>query len=137
MAFVRWPLFTFYTYYSTCCTICQALFLFFCGWNYGIQLPPSALSCGNRKILGASQFVLFQSPTGRSYLFITRNWFYSAFLRLTTLLAWSSNPRQRGEDLRRLFRLAASLRVFSYPASPSLCLYYSTGFALCQALFLF
>ena len=29
--------------------------------------------------LGASQFVLFQSPTGRSYLFITRSRFYSAF----------------------------------------------------------
>ncbi len=29
MAFARWPLFTFYAYYSTGCAICQAFFFIF------------------------------------------------------------------------------------------------------------
>lgn len=38
-------------------------FFIFCGWKYGIQLQPSALSCGNRKILGVKPVCLsFHSP---------------------------------------------------------------------------
>ena len=86
--------------YSTLLAICQALFLFFFG--------------------GQACLSLFSFPPRAVPTLLTRHRVYSAFLRLTTLQAWSVNPRHRGEDLRRLFRLAASLRVFSYPASPSL-----------------
>ena len=69
---------------------------------------------------GQACLSLFSFPPRAVPTLLTRHRFYNAFLRFTTLQAWSINPRHRGEDLRRLSRLAASLRVFSYPASPSL-----------------
>ena len=75
---------------------CRGTFPCFADGSSDRQLPPvQVLPSGNRNFFGEQACLsLFPSPLRAVPTLLTRHRFYSAFLRLTSLQAWSANPRQ-------------------------------------------